>query len=178
MKKLFILLIILVIIAFAWEKSSTFFPNIKQTLQTPQDLLNKNESVKILHEENVVIDVVKNSGPSVITIGIKRDTKPQNDPLSLFFRTPTLPDSDAQDTEDYIGSGFVIQKDGLIVTNKHVVGSTNNTYYVFNESGEKFEVEIFSGRDGEDANPSEIERKFHGAVESKKLKLNDFSSLK
>ena len=141
MKKLFILLIILVIIAFAWEKSSTFFPNIKQTLQTPQDLLNKNESVKILHEENVVIDVVKNSGPSVVTIGIKRDTKPQNDPLSLFVRTPTLPDSDTQDTEDYIGSGFVIQKDGLIVTNKHVVGSASNTYYVFNESGEKFEVE-------------------------------------
>ncbi len=41
---------------------------------------------------------------------------------------------------------------------------------------EKFEVEIFSGRDGEDANPSEIERKFHGAGESKKLKWlsNDF----
>jgi S1-C subfamily serine protease len=42
--------------------------------------------------------------------------------------------------DQYIGSGFVIQKDGLIVTNKHVVSDSSITYEVIDHDGKKHKV--------------------------------------
>lgn len=92
---------------------------------------------KILTEENVVIDVAEKVGPSVVTVGIKKTQKfRQIDPFDFFGQGQIIQKKIDQD----IGSGFVISADGLIATNKHVVGDTEAKYQVVTSDDKKYEV--------------------------------------
>lgn len=143
MRKLFVLLIFLLIVAFSWDAIS----------RSPQlaNLLSKNGNegkVIIVKEQSNVIDVVKRVSPSVVTIGIKnnlsqRDSQKDTGPFSFFFNQPQPTPSetpDLQNQEDYIGTGFVVKKEGIIVTNKHVVSSQED-YVVVDEKGSKYDVD-------------------------------------
>lgn len=87
------------------------------------------EKITIVNEESAVISVVEKSSPSVVAIGVSRKVINPYDPFSL----PRQEDST-------IGTGFVVSKDGVIVTNKHVVADTQGKYTVINRDGDKFEV--------------------------------------
>ena len=86
------------------------------------------ETRTIVQEENAVISAVEKSSSSVLAIGISRKVINPFDP----FAAPTRENST-------IGTGFVVSKDGIIVTNKHVV-SESGTYTVVTKDGQKFEV--------------------------------------
>ena len=120
-----------------WEK----FKGLNPPAGGPQ----KEETVKVVKEESIVIDVVEKVSPSVVTIGI---TKTQNlgqifeinpfDPFSIFRQTP-LP-TGGENVEQNIGTGFIVSADGMIVTNKHVVADTNAKYRVVTKDDKTFEV--------------------------------------
>lgn len=134
MKKLLILLCLLLAVAFIWQLALPLFQkNISSQ--------NK-ETVKVLKEENLVVDVVKKAGPSVVTIGIISKPTVSNPadlgPFSSFFPTE---EEGATPEEEYIGSGFMLTKDGLIATNKHVVSSSVEKYVVIDYKGNKYNVE-------------------------------------
>lgn len=76
---------------------------------------------KIVNEESVIIDVVAKAGDSVVSIVVLED---------IF-----------QEDGESIGSGVVIDSNGLIITNKHVVEDEDLVYQVVTNDGKTYRVE-------------------------------------
>lgn len=131
MKKLLvtaILLVALLVLINFFSKPGNF-----QNLITPQ--VSQPEKVKVVTEESVTIDTVKKVGPSVVTVSEQGgQTASPFDFGPLFQQQP-------QPTEPQnIGSGFVLDKSGLIVTNKHVVSDTGVKYTIITNDDKTFDV--------------------------------------
>lgn len=89
---------------------------------------------KVVNEESVVIDVVNKVSSSVVTINLST-TQTATPDLSQFFRF--VPQNVTQD----IATGFIVSKDGLIVTNKHVVSDTSGKYKVITKDNKSYDVQ-------------------------------------
>lgn len=116
-----------------------YFPlKTNSFVQTPS------EKTKIVSEESVITDVVERVSSSVVTVSI---VKARNigsifeidpfDPWGSMRQQPQSP----QNTQTDIGTGFIVSADGLIVTNKHVVGDTTAKYKVVTKDDKTFEVQ-------------------------------------
>lgn len=95
---------------FSWHKSS----------------LNSLTKQEIVQEESVVTSVVDKVSPAVVSIVAKTS---QFD----FFNGPTSQESG-------IGTGFIVDSSGLIVTNSHVVDDPEAKYSIVLKDGRSFEV--------------------------------------
>ncbi|MEE8131776.1 MAG: trypsin-like peptidase domain-containing protein [Candidatus Paceibacterota bacterium] len=109
--------------------------------------------------EQAVINAVEESAPAVVSIIISKDVPIiEKCPYNPF---PDLPTEFQEFFNQYFevyqpcekgierqevggGSGFIVSKDGLIVTNKHVVNDSKASYTVFTSNGEKYEAEVLA----------------------------------
>lgn len=133
MKKL-VVLIILLFVLFGLTRISRNNPSLKDLQST--------DKVKIVSEESVTIDIVKKVGPSVVTIAqdvpTSSSTKFNFGPFS-FFGIPQTDDIKPTEPQS-IGTGFIVDKEGLVLTNKHVVANTDGKYQVVTNTDKKYEV--------------------------------------
>lgn len=135
MRKLILIVTILVGLFFLYGGASS----LHLDRPFPKTLPNagQKESVKIVSEESVVIDIVEKLSPSVVTVGIEQRII-EFDPFDPFGILKK-PRNQGTPEEQDIGSGFIVSSDGLIVTNKHVV-SSQGKYKVITSDGQKYDV--------------------------------------
>lgn len=128
---------------------------------------------RILTEESVVIDVAERVSPSVVTVTIQTPSRRilEFNPFGGF--SSRIEGGQPQD----IGSGFIIDANGLVVTNKHVVSDTNATYKVVTKDGTEYEVKQISRDPSNDIAILKIEASDLPSVElgeSTSLKVGQF----
>lgn len=144
-----IALLVSVVVAIQWGVFGFTWKDIADKVKLPALVKSQNqisvgnEKVTITNEENLVIKLVEEVSPSVVTVGISTTRRTGGrieidpfDPFGMFRQTPGREEKIEQD----IGSGFIISEDGLIVTNKHVISETGAKYTVITNDDKEFEV--------------------------------------
>jgi len=118
------------------------FPNLPKKIQLRNDQVFEKQTV--VYEESIITKVVEEALPSVVTIGISKTASTGDyleiDPFNPYSPFRQIPGSKKK-VEQNIGSGFIISKEGLIITNKHVVADTSASYKVIDNSNKKYDVE-------------------------------------
>jgi serine protease Do len=93
----------------------------KEDTQQEQEI-----EVVVTEDEKAVIDVVESARDSVVSVAITQ----------LSFST----DQGIVDQSSNIGTGFIVDSNGLIVTNQHVVSNLEADYTVITAEGDEYEV--------------------------------------
>ncbi len=101
----------------------------------------KKEYEPVLDHERAVIEVVEKNIPAVVSIVATRYVEDIRVPFRELFLLPEdYEERERLETEH--GTGFIISQDGLILTNRHVVGDEGAEYTVFLSTGEMVEAEV------------------------------------
>ncbi len=82
--------------------------------------------VVVQSEENVVIDVVEDSMDAVVSIAVSQ--------------VEFSPQDGVVDRVSNIGSGFIVDPSGIIITNQHVVSQQDADYQIITNDGKEYQV--------------------------------------
>jgi S1-C subfamily serine protease len=96
---------------------------------------------RVLTEESVVIDVAEKVSPSVVSVRVIKEQSVFN-PFEIEFGPFgfSFPQERTETIEQDIGTGFIIDSEGLIVTNKHVVNDPQASYQVISNDDKTYEL--------------------------------------
>jgi len=117
-----------------------------------------NESQNCISQEERVVSIVKKVSPAVVSIVIFKKVpvfeKYYYNPFKEFeeffgdvpfeFEIPQYRQKGTEKKEVGGGTGFLISKDGLILTNKHVVADKDAEYTVITNDGRKFKAQVLA----------------------------------
>jgi len=119
---------------------------LKRTSQVTSDFQPSEKNNSLLGEfinsgESLsVADVAEVASESVVTVSIKTQQR-IIDPFSSFGPFGfNFGQESIQEIERDIGSGFVVDKEGLVVTNRHVVSDASATYKIIDKNDQEYEV--------------------------------------
>lgn len=106
----------------------------------------------IIGEENRIVEIVEKADLAVVSIVITKDVPileeyyGRGTPFDDFFGIP-MPqyrENGSEKREVGGGSGFFVSKEGLVMTNRHVVEDEEASYTVFTSDGKKYEAEVIA----------------------------------
>src|SRR3989339_713394 len=102
-------------------------------------------------QENAVIAAVKNVSPAVVSVIVSKDMpifeqyyyNPFGD-LGPQFQIPQYRQNGTEKKEIGGGTGFIISKDGLVLTNKHVALDKEAEYTILTNDGKRYPAKILA----------------------------------
>jgi serine protease Do len=102
-------------------------------------------------QEEAIITAVKNVSPAVVSVIVSKDMpifeqyyyNPFGD-MNPQFQIPQYRQNGTKLQEIGGGTGFIISKDGLVLTNKHVAVDKDAEYTVLTNDGKKYPAKILS----------------------------------
>ncbi len=124
---------------------SLFFLEVRNYLSAVpglQEIIEK-EYVPQTTQEEAIINAVNDVSPAVVNIVISKDLPVYEqyfiNPFSYQYRQ-----SGTQKQDIGSGTGFIVSKDGMILTNKHVVLDEAAEYTVFTNDGKSFPAKVLA----------------------------------
>lgn len=135
-----------------------FYPQVRDylsqfDLELPAPPQGPNQVVEkeyVLRQDQVVTEVVKDVSPAVVSIIITKDLPvfekyyPFEEFFGPGFRIPQYRQKGTEEKEIGGGTGFFVSKDGMILTNKHVVMDKQADYTVLTNQGEKLPAQVLA----------------------------------
>jgi len=145
--------------ALAANQKSVINYILNKASQQTQELIDKgaigDENNKVITQESLLVSAIDRANPAVVSIVITKDVpvleKSYSNPFGSdpffdqFFggiQIPQYKQNGTQKQEVGGGSGFFVSKDGMIVTNKHVVSDDQAEYTVLTNDGKKHDAKI------------------------------------
>lgn len=149
-----------------------------------------NEIIRTV-EESDITKAIERVSPSVVSIVALKDVpvnyyyrtdKNVTNPfVSPFFNNPLetqLPNVEYKYEEVSGGTGFIVQADGLVLTNRHVVQDEEADYKIVLSDGSEYEAEVKSRDPFDDVAILQIVMKDAGKADFPFVEFDDSDSLK
>ncbi len=141
-----------------------------------REILGKEELKEINHEQ-MIVKAVEDFSPAVVSIVVTKDVPI----MERYFMGPfgielEMPRNQTERREIGGGTGFIVSKDGFIVTNRHVVTDSDAEYTVFTLNGKKFDAEVLARDPIQDLAILKIKQE--EIINENERKLKDFPTVK
>ncbi|MBA3723557.1 MAG: trypsin-like peptidase domain-containing protein, partial [Candidatus Levybacteria bacterium] len=178
MRRLILLILVLIGVLFLISAAQTYIPqifNIDTARFAPKQT---DQNIKVVTEESVTIDIVKKTGPSVVTVAAANTSAGNETPFDFgpFFGLPGEEQEGPSEPQD-IGSGFIIGTEGLVVTNKHVVSDPDVEYRIITSNDKEYTVQRIYRDPLNDIALLQIDLAQNPGEQLKVLELGDSSKL-
>lgn len=133
-------------------------------------------TTKVESEDDYVSSMLEKAGPAVVTVGVKGTTP---DRMVFDWNSMGFTQQKGKDFQQDIGSGFIVDaKNGLIVTNKHVVDQSGVEFQVFTVAGDQYKVTDIYKDPVNDLSVIKIDPSEHADKKLTQVTLGDSDKLK